>query len=320
MPSHSIAVCLHLALVALLLSAAPSVQAQQVADPSFRTDILTPAYRQGEGPIVRVDRAHNNFHREDEHFALLADLLRGDGYTVMGLEEPLTDGALAATDVLVIVNALSDQDLEEWVLPTSPAFSVDEVAAIERWVHGGGSLLLVADHMPFPGAVEELGRAFGIEFMNGFAIVEADWDPLVFRRADGTLRAHPITDGRDPNESVDATTTFVSGQAFRAMDESVRPLLVFGPDVVSINPERAWVFDDTTPRVPVEGWLQGAAVEAGAGRVAVFGEAAMFAAQLVGPQRVPVGLNSPLAPENLQLLLNTMHWLSRAPGFALLRP
>lgn len=79
--------------------------------------------------------------------------------------------------------------------------------------------------------------------------------------------------------------------------------------------ERAWEFDHTTPRMPVTGWLQGAALEAGGGRVAVFGEAAMFAAQLVGPRRQPVGMNAPSATQNLQLLLNTLRWLSRAPGF-----
>jgi hypothetical protein len=148
------------------------------------------------------------------------------------------------------------------VLPTSPAFTPDEVRVVRDWVHEGGSLLLVADHMPFPGAAMEFGRAFGVEFMNGFAIVESDWDPLVFRRADGTLREHPITIGRGAGEQVSTAATFVSGQAFRAIDERVRPLLVFGPGVVSINMARAWVFDADTPRVDVEGWLQGAAVEA----------------------------------------------------------
>ena len=51
--------------------------------------------------------------------------------------------------------------------------------------------------------------------------------------------------------------------------------------------------------------------EYGKGRVAVFGEAAMFSAQLAGPERRPVGMNKPEAPQNPQFLLNLIHWLTR---------
>jgi hypothetical protein len=52
----------------------------------------------------------------------------------------------------------------------------------------------------------------------------------------------------------------------------------------------------------------------GRGRVAVFGEAAMFTAQLAGPERTPVGMNDPAAARNAQLLLNLMRWLAGAEG------
>jgi hypothetical protein len=55
-------------------------------------------------------------------------------------------------------------------------------------------------------------------------------------------------------------------------------------------------------------------MEVGKGRVAVFGEAAMFSAQLAGPQKMPIGMNSPDATQNYQLLLNVIHWLTRAKG------
>ncbi|HSJ64352.1 MAG TPA: hypothetical protein VK922_10715 [Gemmatimonadaceae bacterium] len=71
------------------------------------------------------------------------------------------------------------------------------------------------------------------------------------------------------------------------------------------------MFNGTTRRHTGPGWLQGAALEVGRGRVVVLGEAAMFSAQLGGAQRVPVGMNSPAASHNPQLLLNTMHWLTR---------
>jgi hypothetical protein len=40
----------------------------------------------------------------------------------------------------------------------------------------------------------------------------------------------------------------------------------------------------------------------------------MFSAQLAGPDKRPMGMNAPEARENPQLLLNLMHWLSRADG------
>ncbi len=301
---------------AFFATAAEALPAQQVIDPGYSPRIADPMHRGDSGLVVLVDRGHNSFHAGDDAFAQLADLLAQDGYVVRALTEPYTSRSLAGADVLVVVNALADADLERWELPTAPAFSPDEISALRRWVDDGGSVLLVADHMPFPGAVSDLGRAFGVEMMNGFAIVEAEWDPLVFRREDATLRSHPITDGRQPAERVDWAVTFVSGHAFRATDERVCPLLVLRPGVVSINMDRAWDFDDTTSRVDVQGWLQGAALEVGAGRMAIFGEAAMFAAQLIGPGRRKVGMNDPTAGKNLQLLRNTLGWLARAPGFS----
>ncbi len=38
-------------------------------------------------------------------------------------------------------------------------------------------------------------------------------------------------------------------------------------------------------------------------------EAAMFSAQLAGPDKVKAGMNHEIAKENYQLLLNIIHWL-----------
>lgn len=45
-------------------------------------------------------------------------------------------------------------------------------------------------------------------------------------------------------------------------------------------------------------------------RRAVFGEAAMFSAQLSGPARTPMGMNAPRASGNAQFAVNVMHWLT----------
>lgn len=75
----------------------------------------------------------------------------------------------------------------------------------------------------------------------------------------------------------------------------------------------AWQFSDTTPRISGEGWLQGGTVTFGRGRIAVFGEAAMFSAQRKGPQHTPMGMNAPEAAQNPQFVLNVLHWLAGRP-------
>ena len=130
----------------------------------------------------------------------------------------------------------------------------------------------------------------------------------MFYRADGLLRDHPITNGRTAAERVDSVRSF-TGQAFRAGPEA-QPLLVMGSTMVSLMPETAWEFDEATRRVAVAGWYQGAARTFGEGRVAVFGEAAMFTAQYVPQRQMWFGLQAPGAEQNQQFLLNVMHWLS----------
>jgi hypothetical protein len=103
----------------------------------------------------------------------------------------------------------------------------------------------------------------------------------------------------------------ITGQAFRVADpRTVSPLLVLAPKTVLLLPTAPWEFTAQTPRVPAEGMLQGAALTRGRGRVAVFGEAAMFSAQVSGDERRRMGMNMTTASENPQLLLNVMHWLT----------
>ncbi len=85
--------------------------------------------------------------------------------------------------------------------------------------------------------------------------------------------------------------------------------MTLGRNVVLLKPEIAWQFSQSTPRISAAGMFQGAAIRYGNGRVAVFGEAAMFSAQLAGPNRMPAGMNDPSAPQNAQFLLNVVHWL-----------
>jgi len=283
-------------------------KAQQVADTSFKPPIPDPAYPSGKGPVVMIDEAHFNFHTADGRYAPFAELLRRDGYIVQASASQFSKDSLKKGQILVIANALAERNQREWTLPTPSAFSDDEIKALSLWVRDGGSLLMIADHMPFPGAVEKLAAAFRIRFSNGYAIDEKAQGPIVFKLVDGSLKDHQITRGRTDSERVDSVASF-TGSAFQ-VEGDAEPLLVLGSTVVSFLTSQAGQINSETPREPVKGWLQGAAMRFGKGRIAIFGEAAMFSAQLSGPNRNPMGMNAPIASRNPQFLLNVMHWLS----------
>ena len=287
--------------------------AQQVADSDFAPPIPNPAYQSGKGPTVLIDEGHHNFHTATGRYKPFADLLRRDGYVVRGSSSLFTKESLEGARVLVIANALTPRNEEDWTLPTPSAFTDAEVAVVRDWVRGGGSLLLIADHMPFPGAVATIAKAFDVTFSNGFAFpVDDQNSPIVFSRDSGALADHAVSRGRDDTERIAKVATF-TGSAFR-VGKGATPILVFKAKVVSLEPKEAWSFDKDTPRTDVSDWCQGAVMRHGKGRVAIFGEAAMFSAQLAGPDRKPMGMNSPVAAENARFLLNVTHWLTGLLG------
>ena len=281
----------------------------QVADTAFEPRTAPPAYPAARGPRVLLDEAHNNFHTVAGRYAPFVNVLRRDGYVVEPLRSRFSSEALASAQILVIANAMSQRNIGNWTLPTPSAFGADEIEAVRRWVRAGGSLLLIADHMPFGGAAADLASAFGLYMTNGFATDSTcNADEFVFTRAAGLSSAHPIVRGRSAAERVDSVRTF-TGQAFRG-DSSVRALLTLAPATVLMLPVEAWKFSDATPHLRADGMLQGATLLFGRGRVAAFGEAAMFSAQVSGAVRRPMGMNAANAGQNPQFLLNVMHWLS----------
>lgn len=295
-------------LAAFLITMSPAA-GQQVADTSFKANVGAPAYPAGSGPVVLIDEAHHNFHTMDGRYLAFARLLQKDGYTVKPLRGKLTSSDLAKAKILVISNALAAENESEWSLPTPSAFDSAEIAAVRDWVQAGGSLLLIADHMPFPGAAETLAREFGVHMANGFALdAGLQNGRMSFTRTASLLSDHVITRGRNASERIDSVVSF-TGQAFR-LDGKGEALMTLGHNTVLLMPQVAWQFSRLTPSMSASSMLQGAAIEFGKGRVAVFGEAAMFSAQLGGPNRVPAGMNDPTAPQNAQFLLNVLHWLS----------
>lgn len=300
----------------VLISLAFAVGCATTAGPGQRPDldyqppIVAPMFGVGTGPVVLIDEAHTNFHTADGRYRTFAELLRRDGFIVRPNTDLFSAAGLQDADILVISNALNEDDAQEWMLPNPSAFTDSEIAAVEAWVREGGSLWLIADHMPFPGAAAAIAERFGLLFINGYARRPGSGNPMIFSRDDGTLRPHAITDGRSAAERVDRVGTF-GGQAFRVHpDTTVDPLMVMGEGTEMQLTVQAGVVTETTPRFAAVGLLQGAVLRHGAGRVAAFGEAAMFSAQVSGTERRPMGMNDPLVDQNYQFLLNVARWLA----------
>lgn len=307
---------LHSVLAAgILCAGCANTESFQLADREFDPVVEDPAYPAGTGPVVLVDAAHGNYHTLETGYDAFGRLLERDGYVVRSAETEIDESLLAQCGILVISNALFGGRGEPWVLPAHSAFSTEEIQVLTEWVVDGGSLLLIADHMPLPGAAADLAAAFGIVFYNGFAMSSVDQNStFVLSRGAGTLMDHAITRGRSAAEHIDHVKLF-TGQAFRAL-VPVEPLLIPPPETEVLLPTVAWEFSEVTARVSADGLYQGLVLHHGKGRVAIFGEAAMFTAQISSRNGVTrlMGMNDPEAEDNQQFLLNVMHWLSGLLG------
>jgi hypothetical protein len=280
---------------------------QQITDTAYHPAIPKPEYDPGRGPIVFIDEGHHNFHTKEGRYKPFSNLLESDGYVVKEYTGDFGKKELSGGKILVVANALNEKNEADWFLPTPSAFTKAEIVAVKDWVHEGGSLLLIADHMPMAGAAKDLAAEFGFGFTNGFVLDTISGGPAYFSLKEKTLIESIITKGRNPAESVDQIVSF-TGQGFNIPADG-NPVLLFNKNLVNLQPDTAWVFNKKTPVFNAAGLSQGAYKSYGKGKVAVFGEAAMFTAQLAGPEQWRIGMNSDIAPQNYQLALNVIHWL-----------
>jgi hypothetical protein len=281
-----------------------------------------PAYPRDQGPVVLLDATYRNLIALRLRPSLI-DTLTTDGYRVTERDGAITERSLRDVKIMISASPVAPQNAlptelppateaelaaqvdVAWRLPTPSAYSPSEIQTLVDWVHKGGSLLVVVDHMPFPGAVQALTARFGFALANGHAVPLEDeerWRPIQFSRADGSLREHAITAGRSAAERVDMLETH-GGAAFRVPAEGTS-LMTFGPGYQQFLPKVAWQIGPDTPRNPVEGWSQGGIVRAAEGRVAVFTEVGFFMAP------PPDEAGSEIRRQNRQFLLNVVHWLS----------
>ena len=292
-------------ILCLIFFLGSDIVAQQVPDMDYDPIIENPAYPNGKGPVVFIDEGHNNFHTKNGRYAPFSKLLEKDGYNIKAYKEAFENRSLSECNILVIANPLNKINIDNWTLPNPSAFTDEEIKTSDEWVRQGGSLFLIADHMPWPGATDKLAEAFGFEFINGFNISIVN--PAFFWRANQTISENVITSGRDSTEVINRIP-MTEGQAFKIPSDA-QPILIFDDASLILLPETAWEFTEDTPIRNIEGLSQGAFKNHGEGRIVVFGEASMFSAQIGDPGRRKMGMNNDNAKDNYKLLLNVIHWL-----------
>lgn len=369
---------------------------------SFDPDYVAPKpmHPANTGTTIYIDAAHNNFHTFDGRFSPFSDLVKNDGFNVAAFKDQFTAESLADVKILVIsnpVNAVNHPEVN-WVSPILSAFTNDEVDALVEWVENGGSLLLIADHYPFPGAVNKLASRFGFQVDNGYnfdpeyyAELEAQFfqlpiiidvmagnadpsdnavledimmqagdlfvqlgaevntlsywnsafplDESVSQSGDGNFIYHELMANgasSSPDDSTPYVVTF-TGHSFDWIPTEgveLEPLFVmgkgtytvlteaqdayFGPDSNTSNTNTlvsllstGKVPEFVVPVVDSKEKLQAAIAKVGQGKVAFFGEAGMFTAQIAADGVTKMGLNNSNAEHNWKFVLNLMRYLDR---------
>ncbi|MDP2596105.1 DUF4350 domain-containing protein [Alteromonas stellipolaris] len=319
----------------------------QQADATFEPYRRTATYTANVSPVVLVDEAHHNFLNINNRFKPFAQVLLSDGVTVESNKVSFSQQALKNVDILVIANAL-DKKRSNWQPPFNQALTNEEVTDVVEWVRNGGSLFLIADHAPFPKVIDSLATALGFTFTNGhvkatlfnkatgtlgshtvsYAESHAHDDSSAKANAEDNPRAKPPNHVELPvfmQESQNGAFTSVLNSQFHTKEvtqvktfggaaflppEAATSLLTLGPHAVSIEPEVPFEITSSTPRRAIEGWSQGALLELGKGRVAVFSEGMMFSSQIDTRTGKKHGMRSIGAQQNERFLLNVIHWLA----------
>jgi hypothetical protein len=271
----------------------------QRPDCTYTPAVTTPRYGTCRGPLILVDRTHNNFHNVTPENATykgrywgFANLLMADGYDVRDSTEPFTTLLPSTTaEILVIANTKAEQG-------QSDAVPAAEVTDLVNWVTQGGKLLLIADHPPY-NKIGLLLQAFGIQ---RFAS-NSDDPPCslssgpatcwTFTRASGSLNpssviANGFAAGEDINEVSTFFGTFYAPLAMPPVIAQYEGVLVFPPGSVAHG-------------LPIAGFWQGVAIQFGAGKVYLAGEAGSLTAQNTFGMQI--------TPDNEQYVLNIAHWL-----------
>lgn len=266
-------------------------------------------------PKLMLDRGHFNVRTPvgQSIQAAFAQLASNDGYEVVPYDGPLGADALRGVEVLVIAMAAGGENYEQ---AADDAFDANERRTVVAWVRSGGSLLLAFDHYPNDSAISALAADLGVRVGEGIAIDSSfsrvPWNCFLvcrgwigFERDDGRLRPHAILEGRSAAERVSDVVTF-GGSSLTTSDPSGE-FIVLSPTAVN---EQNSPGDRPAGAV---GRAQAAALSVGAGRLVAFADSNLIGTQFLPLGRKGVRMGLAVA-DNRQVLLNSLHWLSRVIG------
>ncbi|MEM7464052.1 MAG: DUF4350 domain-containing protein [Pseudomonadota bacterium] len=302
-------------IVGISLFAGPASEAnaqRQKPDLEFTYSNSDPAFETGTGPIVTLLSINNSFV-ERGSMDPFANLAETDGFRVVRRQSDLAEALADPSGILVIANPYLPEYRNFPAMTPPSAFSDEQIQAIHDWVNNGGSLLILADHAPLGGGSSKLAEKFGFEYLNGHAANTARADAgyvrvdIEFSTENGLNEEHPITNGQSGRKPVNRYYAF-GGQAFIPPPEAVQILTI--PDGWSaIFTYRISAELQSALRIDASGMAQGAAMDYGKGRIAVFSEAGGFTSQIIDGTR-RFGFNTEDGEENPELILSTLRWLA----------
>ncbi len=229
-----------------------------------------------QGPVVLFDQGHGQRFVIEEsggyHLSQLADAFARAGYTVRSTAEPLTPASLSGVSVLVTSGAFAP-------------LSTEELDTVVEFVRGGGNVSAMLHIAP---TYTGLLRAFKIMAANG-VIHETQnvigTNSLNFKVS--ALREHPLFAGI-------ADFNAYGVWALLDLDKSARS--------IGITSRQAWIdINRDKIRDPASEPLHAYAVVVvgglGKGKIAVFGDDAIFQDEFIGDN-------------NLKLAENLANWLA----------
>jgi hypothetical protein len=245
----------------------------------------------GEAWSIRagVAAAMHPEHPAAASYVAAADALAERDFEVIAnTDGPLRDAALAGVDTLVIAHP-SEARWERTVEGRPPVFSADEIAAVERFVSGGGGLVVLgeAEEEKFGGNLNELLAPFGVRLQNAVA--------------------------RDYERAVDgATPEWITGELSAQTGEPsllhlARPLRLYRSGTLAVDDPSAIVVQTSDHAQPPAAGLLAARAH-GRGRVVVAASSGLF------------GDDSFADPARRQLWFNLLYWVSLAAFQAESRP
>lgn len=293
----------------------------QTANQDYFFENATPAYAPETGPSVKIHRSVSPFVKNGK-FEPFVTVAASDGFRIDYLDDAIGESALSGVAMLVVANAYSVGGIRDYrnfgTLDAPSVYSEKEIADIKGWVADGGSLLVLADHSPFAGGTIQLAAAFGFTYITGSAIhrdttlenvlTEISFQKQGEGRLVGRLASHPVTNGSMDREPVERFFAF-GGQAIIPPAEADNLLTI--PDGFESVMTNSFFKDfNSAPRIDSSSLSQGAVLEFGKGRVAIFGETGGFTSQLVDGT-IRFGMGNPEAPQNEEFVLSVLRWLAR---------